>query len=211
MLTFWSPDCQNSVNAWLSRCSLHFLRWWTGNRWSRLSFTVSLVLPVNKISDGVRGGHDRGLVSFSRLPVSDGGCPFTRRQCSFYSRFTLRAEVHLSASDTWRLLSISQLPDTANQWRDPSAAIAMAAGWDLLCGLLPVCLWASRQQSHFLSDERGLLDVKPIGFTSFPHNSTSHRFLVVWHDCFTVVQLAEGFSLRHVRHVVEEVCRYLRV
>lgn len=59
----------------------------------------------------------------------------------------------------------------------------MEAGWNLLCGLLPVCQICNCPQSHFLSDKQGFY-MEPIRFTLFPHRSASQRLLSMWHKAF---------------------------
>lgn len=56
----------------------------------------------------------------------------THYVCSFSKFIFLSCEVY------WYLF-ISQPLDTGDQLHHPPAAIAIAAGWNLLCGLFPVC------------------------------------------------------------------------
>lgn len=129
------------------------------------------------------GEHDSvgDLYLSSAFPVS-AGVSF-RGTClsvdvHFHSRFTLRAKIHLPPSVMWWHLFISQPLDTDNQWQHPSAAIAMAAGRNLLCGLLPVSQSATALKATSFQTNRPL-HVKLISFTSFPHITTSHRFLLM--------------------------------
>ena len=102
----------------------------------------------------------------------------------FHSHFTLRAKISPPGGLVHGGIYLPvSLWTGANQWQHPSAAIAMAAGWNLLCGLLPVCHSATALRA---TSVQTWVHGKLISLTSFPHSSTSQRFLLMWQNCFTV-------------------------
>lgn len=70
--------------------------------------------------------------------------------CLFFTKFIfISPEVH-------RYLFISQPLDTGDQLHHPPAAIAIAAGWNLLCGLLPVCQSAAALKATSFQTNTGV-------------------------------------------------------
>ena len=142
------------------------------------------------ISHEVCGGtwSYRWSISSCALPVSVGSvednflCP-----CLFSFSFHSEGKNFTSwRSCTWWNLFTSQpldrgKPMTTSLSSYRHGSRMKPAVWPTSC--LPIC---NCPQSHFRSDKQGLFHLKLISLTSFPHISTSQRFLLMWHNCFTV-------------------------